>query len=273
MSCPERSGKEAMLALMAFADGELDEAEAAKVRAHLAICGSCREEVEAVRALDRSLRAAFSERPRGAPEAAKRRIERALESYIPKSGFPAARRARFPNIVRRTGALLGALAALVLAVALVFGIFPDPVAADLVKDHLGCMSMRSDWVTDPATIAAILSRECGPGAVLVSLEAAGYRLRGAFVCEIEGRRHVHLGFMAPGKPPASVYLVPKEARSLFRKTKTLVPGDLPLAVARIRGRSNVEAVLVAPPAERRFLARLIEEQLGSENGRAGRQSR
>ncbi len=263
MTCPARNDEETILTLEAFVDGELDEAAAAKVREHLASCACCREEAEALRALSQGVRAAFPERRRGAPDDVKRRIREALEDKMRTWEAGSPRRARILRVVLRASAFAAATAAiLILVVAgLVVGIFPDPAAAELARDHLGCIGMREDWVTEPAKIAAVLSREGGAGAVLVRLEAAGYRLRGALVCEVRGRRYVHLGFVAPGRAPASVYLAPAEPWSPFMRAETLVPGEVPVTVARIGGRSGTDAVLVSSPDDQASLARLVREQL------------
>lgn len=261
MSCAERGGEEGMLRLMSFVDGELDAAEAAAVRDHIARCPSCREAAEGLRSLDGRIRHAYPERAKGAPDAVKGRLRTGLESRMAATEASARPRARILRLIRRVGAVAAAAAAVLLVVGLVFGLFPDPAAADLVRDHLGCTGMRTDWVTDPAKVADLLAKEVGEGAVLVRFEAAGFRLRGGLVCNVHGQRHVHLAFDADGREPVSVFVARAAARAPLTKTETLTDDERPFAVVRVRGAGGTECVLVAPPAERPALDRLLRDQV------------
>ena len=105
MSCPDHT------TLTLFVDGETEPERSEEVRRHIAECGACREEVESVRNLERTVRFALASIPVGS-----------IRSTIPetRSGW-------------RSGFRLAAVAALAFALVLSLILF-SPIEMELPRN-------------------------------------------------------------------------------------------------------------------------------------------
>lgn len=244
---------------MPFVDDELDAAASYEVDRHLAACPGCRAEAESIRSYDARLRGACrGEGAQGAAcQAMRARLAAALDAEIARS----TRRRSVGRLVRRG---LAAAAVAVVAVGLVIGLLPGPAAADFAADHVACIQMRSSWVADPAMLAELCKAAAGAHARVVSLARSGYALRSGAMCEIDGRRFLHLVYAAPGREPVSIFVgrrlggLAGRLRAVERRDK-----DGQFDVVRLRCPAGNDYVLVAgagSPAE--VLADAVKPQIG-----------
>ena len=139
-ACSER-----LLALQAFADGELDALAVIELEAHLRACPACREELERIEAIRRKLRAGDL-RP-AAPAALRERVDELLAPAT--SPARAGNRARGLAWSALGGGAIGAIAAS-LALLLALPQLAEPgLPGELVASHI--RSLQAAHLVDVAT--------------------------------------------------------------------------------------------------------------------------
>jgi anti-sigma factor RsiW len=242
--------------LMAFVDDELDPGASYEVDRHLAACTCCRGEADSIRAYDVRVRGACQ---KGACcEELRGRMARALEGEIAEVGVRSARRR---SVARRTAAM--AAVALITA-GLAIGLWPGPAAAAFVDDHVRCRDMDARWfLHDACALGALCHQEAGPRAVIVSLEGAGYKLKGGAICRIEGVPYVHLTYEAPGRPVVSIFVGRCGLGGLAGRLRGVQSEPvLGFETVRMRcWRTGTEYVAIVPPGEAEILGTLAKAQV------------
>ena len=249
--------------LYLYVDRELEPAVASELDAHLAACARCRSEVEAIRALEARVRRACYAAAGGAGPL--RRLEGRLGAALDRAvaeerGQATARRAGPARILRR----LAAVAALAFFVfGLLVGLSAGPASAAFVEEHLLCLRMRETWILEFQALQQTCRAHGGSGAILVSLEAAGYRLSRGAVCLVDGYSYVHLVYTGPGKEPLSIF-VGRRFGGLagFLREADRVDSEGEFEVVRLRCHAGVEYMLVAARGSSEVLRRLVRGQIG-----------
>jgi anti-sigma factor RsiW len=200
-----------------YVDGALDAATRAAVEAHLVDCASCREQVEAERALRQRLRALAAAEPRSTLLAEVRRRLR-------------------PRPLSVSRILLASAAGLALVFLWGRGSAPF-VAWELARDHDHCFPKRvlpaQVWSDDPERVADWFARQ-GTQIPAVPAEAAGLELVGARYCPLVDRKVGHLYYAGRGRH-VSIYAVPGTVR--FGRDFLDSPGAHVVRLLRIEGRT------------------------------------
>jgi anti-sigma factor RsiW len=210
MSCPGEL-------ITGYVDDALDAAGRVEAEAHLDICGDCRSQLEAERALRLRLRALPAPK---VPEMLATRVRGRL------------RTSRAGN----AGRVLLALAAALVAVLLWARGMPVVVEWQLAMDHGHCFGREhlpaEVWSGDPAIISAWFEAR-GTTLPLVPAAALGLELSGARFCRLFDRRQVaHLYYVA-GPRHASLYVVPDPVR--FDTMPASARGDRTVQLLHVAG--------------------------------------
>lgn len=213
----------AMTLLPAGVDGQLGRFRHFLLNRHIVHCTACRAEQEALHALRTAIRANLPTY-RAPPSLAVR-----IGSALPREAPPEVRRVR-PWMPQLGFGFGGALAGAALALALVWTPgAPDPLAADVVADHV--RSMLADHLTDVATsdqhtVKPWLSARLDFSPVAKDFAAEGYPLLG-------GR----LDYVAGHRAAAVVYRRDKHIINLF-----VYPSDQPDAPPRLEQRDGFNLI-------------------------------
>lgn len=181
--------------LSAWHDGEVTDADALRIEAHIAGCAACRRAAEMLGCTRTALVGAAS------TEVPDRLRARAAAALAPRFSPR-------PWVWRSLGA-----AAIAAAAALVFALphreLPSAVEDELVSHHLAGFAREHPCdfeSSDPAAVASWLQGELGYS-VDVSIPP-GTRLLGARLCRIEGAKTAALMFLREDKP-LTVFVPPE----------------------------------------------------------------
>jgi anti-sigma factor RsiW len=213
----------AMSLLSASVDGQLGPIRRFLLNRHIARCTSCRTEQEALQAVRTAIRTNLPTH-RAPPNLAVR-----IGAALPREAPPSVRPSRL-WLPRLGFGLGGALAGAALTLALGWTpLAPDPLAADVVADHV--RSMLADHLTDVATsdqhtVKPWLSARLDFSPVTKDFAADGYPLLG-------GR----LDYVAGHRAAAVVYRRDKHIINLF-----VYPSNQPDAAPRLEKRDGFNVI-------------------------------
>ncbi len=195
--------------LSAWHDGEVTDADARRIEAHVAGCAACRRGAEMLGCARTALAGAASKE---VPERLRARAAAALAPRSPKRSWAS----------RGLGAAVAFAAAIAAAAAIVLAIpqrgLPSAVEDELVSHHLAGFARERPCdfeSSDPAAVAAWLQAELGYS-VDVSVPPDA-RLLGARLCRIEGARTAALMFLREDKP--LTVFVPAEGSDAARTAR------------------------------------------------------
>jgi anti-sigma factor RsiW len=215
-ACPDKE-----LLLHALADGELDAGNALEVEAHMATCGACAAEFEAIQAVKASLKAAplAYKAPQGL-------LDR-LDAAIAEAEAPPRRQRR---VGVETWVLSGSGAAIAASFALMV-LIPTGASLQLELVDAQARSLEASHLVDVETSDRHTVKPWFNGKVdfappVVDLKAQGYPLVGGRLDRIAGKRaaalvfhrgaHVINLFVWPGDAPAEASLQQKDGYNLVR---------------------------------------------------------
>lgn len=195
-----------------YLSGELDPSRSAALANHISTCPPCALQLQMHADLDNLLRQAIlSEHVSTAA------LDRRVHERISADTRP-----RTLRVVPR-GAFIAVAAAviLILVVGLGYALFlshPAPVYADAAGDHHDEIMDQQPrkWLTEPAAIAELARSHGVSPAAIAAINPAGYQLRCAKICGLNGHPFLHLVFVpdSGSKTPSrdrevSVFLCPR----------------------------------------------------------------
>jgi len=187
-------GSDWSVLLHGYVDGELDAANALRYERHLAECGACAAELDALRTL--KLRLSESEARFVAPDTLRLRVLDALAregaAEVVHARKPVPHRRRLADWLGRWG-LLPALAALAASLVLLFVARPPhgpPLQDELLAGHV--RSLLADHLTDIATSDQHTVKPWFNGRIdfsppVTDLSSRGYPLVGGRIDYVAGR--------------------------------------------------------------------------------------
>jgi len=180
-----------------YLSGEMAAEDRAAFAAHLAHCSACSAQIAEDRSLDAALRSAFDA---VTPDTS--RLAQTVQGKIAVDRS------------RRRWAEAGAIAAtvaLLIGAALAWARWtrPPQAYADAAVDHRAEVIERQPrrWRSSDVELAGLAAQTGLRLEHLTAMAAAGYRLEGARVCGIDGRRMLHLVFSS-GTRRYSVFVSP-----------------------------------------------------------------
>lgn len=199
--------------LAAYVDGEVAARDQDRVTRHLEGCAVCRDWLARERAAREALRARRDTLRGCAPERLKARCAAYAARHAARTAGPAGSRRLRPAAIARWMPL-SAAAALLLAVAAVFGLGitskVEALALQATFDHITCTRFNvPNGPVNPLDIAAGWQTKAGwPLRLPASSEPKGLQLRGVRRCAVTEGRVAHLMYTWMGEP-LSVYVLPK----------------------------------------------------------------
>lgn len=193
-----------------YLTGELDAPRAAAMDAHLQSCPHCLRELERMARRDLRLRDSVLS-GKFVPTQV---IQRVRDRIANTSGTATVKRSLLRKPLRRVAALIGAAVALmVLGAATWLARAPRiaEVCSDAANDHRieVVNSEPREWLSDPAKIAELASRQGIPSASVPAQVPGDYRLGRARLCFLDRHVFLHLIY-SNGNQEVSLYLRPRD---------------------------------------------------------------